>query len=151
VSTEPQATSRSLRQHAAGRSRVVSSDVSRDAHSTIIEASGRWRADRGSDNCDSPISGGGGLIIERGPLNGGELKATNPRAGSFLNCPRCGLSIRPKARGSTIEHCPRCLARASIQVKLFSSPLPPTELYREGSAPHAERSGVDPNRPDRLR
>jgi len=103
------------------------------------------------DDCDSPDSGDGGLIIERGPLKGGELNAASPRAMSFLNCPRCGLRVRQKARGSRIEHCPRCMARASIQVELFSSPLPPAELFREGSAPHAERFGVTPTRSDRLR
>ena len=100
------------------------------------------------DDCDSPDSGDGGLIIERGPLKGGELNAASPRAMSFLNRPRCGLRVRPKARGLRIEHCPRCMARASIQVELFSSPLPPAELFREGSAPHAERFGVTP--PDRT-
>lgn len=63
--------------------------------------------------------------------------AASARAVSFLNCPRCGLSIRPKASWLTIEHCPRCIARARIPIKLFSSPLPTTELYREGFAPNA--------------
>jgi len=143
VSTEPPATSRSPGQQTMGASGVASSDVPRDAH-TIIEVVQPRARRQASDDCDSPDSGGGGLIIERGPLKGGELNAASPRAGSFLNCPRCGLSIRPKARGSTIEHCPRCIARASIEVKLFSSPLPPAELYRQGSAPHAERSERSP-------
>ena len=59
------------------------------------------------------------------------------RAAIFLNCPRCGLSIRPKARWMTVEHCPRCLARARVAVKMFSSPLPTAALYREGGAPRA--------------
>jgi hypothetical protein len=143
VSTEPQAASTSLRQHAAGPSRVASSDVPRDAH-TISEAVQPRARRQASDDCDTPILGDGGLIIEQGPLKGGELNAASPRAVSFLNCPRCGLSIRPKARGSTIEHCPRCSTRASIQVKLFSSPLPTAELYRDGSAPNAEQSRVTP-------
>ena len=63
---------------------------------------------------------------------------------SFLNCPRCGLSIRPKARWLTIEHCPRCMALARIPVKLFSSTLPAAELYSEGSAPHAKLPGPSP-------
>ncbi len=68
----------------------------------------------------------------------------SPRAVSLLNCPRCGLSIRPKARGRGSSIARVAWARASIQVELFSSPLPPAELYREGSAPHAERFGVTP-------
>lgn len=141
MSTEPRATSKSLGQHAAGPARVPSSDVPRDAH-TIIEAVEPGARRQASDDRASPIRGDGGLIIERGPLKGCQLTAASPRGVLFLNCPRCGLSIRPKARGSKIEHCPRCMARASIQVKLFSSRLPPAELYREGSAPHAGRSGV---------
>lgn len=107
MSTEPPATSRSLRQHAAGPSRVSSSDLATEAH-TMIEV------------------------------------VASPRAVSLLNCRRCGLSIRSKARGSRIEHCPRCMGRASVQVELFSSPLSPAELYGEGSAPHAERPEVTP-------
>lgn len=57
----------------------------------------------------------------------------------FLNCPRCGLSIRPRARWLAIEHCPRCMARAQIPVSLFASPLPTAELYPDGSAPAVER------------
>ncbi|MFZ0383663.1 MAG: hypothetical protein WCD11_30145 [Solirubrobacteraceae bacterium] len=60
----------------------------------------------------------------------------------FLNCPRCGLSIRPRAPWLAIEHCPRCMARAQIPVTLFASPLPPAELYPEGSVPSVERRGA---------
>lgn len=56
---------------------------------------------------------------------------------SFLNCPRCGLSIRPKVSWLTVEFCPRCIARARTPVKLFCSTLPAAELYGEGSVPHA--------------
>jgi hypothetical protein len=69
-------------------------------------------------------------------------RAASRRAAPFLNCPRCGLSIRPKARWLTVEHCPRCLARARVAVKMFSSPLPAAELYREGGAPRADGSSA---------
>jgi len=36
----------------------------------------------------------------------------------LLRCPRCGLSIRPRARWLAVEHCPRCLARARLPVRL---------------------------------
>jgi hypothetical protein len=62
---------------------------------------------------------------------------------SFLNCPRCGLSLRPRAGWLTIEHCPRCMARARIPVTLFFSPLPTIELYREGFAPSAQSPATD--------
>lgn len=64
------------------------------------------------------------------------------RAASFLNCPCCGLSIRPSTRGLTVEHCPRCMAVAGIPVTLFSSALPAAELYRDGLTPRAEQRGV---------
>jgi hypothetical protein len=60
------------------------------------------------------------------------------RSGLFLNCPRCGLSIKPKARWLALEYCPRCMARARIPVKLFSSTLPAAELYDDNAAPNAE-------------
>jgi hypothetical protein len=60
---------------------------------------------------------------------------------SFLNCPRCGLSIRQRAGWLTIEHCPRCIARARVAVNLLSSPLPAVELYGERSEPHCEQRG----------
>jgi hypothetical protein len=70
------------------------------------------------------------------------------RASSFLNCPRCGLSIQPKVSWMTVEYCPRfeycprCMARARIPVKLFSSTLPAAQLYPEGSMPTAEYQGM---------
>jgi hypothetical protein len=67
-----------------------------------------------------------------------EDPAASRRAAPFLNCPRCGLSIRPKARWMTIERCPRCLARARVAVKLFRSSLPAAELYHEGGAPQPD-------------
>ena len=56
-----------------------------------------------------------------------------------LNCPRCGLTITPKARPLTAERCPRCLARNGIAVGLFASTLPADALYASGAAPDAGR------------
>jgi hypothetical protein len=39
----------------------------------------------------------------------------------YLNCPRCGLSIRPKADWLAVEHCPRCIARSRGLVRMFAS------------------------------
>jgi hypothetical protein len=64
------------------------------------------------------------------------------RTSSLLNCPRCGLSIRPKVSWLTVEHCPRCIARARIPVKLLSSTLRAEELYPEGRVPAAGAPGV---------
>ncbi|MDA0162626.1 hypothetical protein OM076_20295 [Solirubrobacter ginsenosidimutans] len=37
-------------------------------------------------------------------------------------CPRCGLSIRPRVRWLTVEHCPRCIALARIPVRMSTVP-----------------------------
>jgi hypothetical protein len=69
---------------------------------------------------------------------------TNRSAAPYVDCPRCGASITPRARWLTIKHCPRCLARARIAVRLFRSPLAATELYDTGSAPLADgRRGAE--------
>ena len=52
-----------------------------------------------------------------------------------LNCPRCGLTITPKAGRLTVEHCPRCMARGGITIGLFASTLPTDELYAADAAP----------------
>ena len=70
---------------------------------------------------------------------------------TFLNCPRCGLSIRPKVSWLTVEYCPRCMVRARTPVKLFSSTLPAAELYPEGSVPNAGPRGVTATIPGRSR
>jgi hypothetical protein len=73
------------------------------------------------------------------------------RASSFMDCPRCGLSIRPKASWLTVEYCPRCIARARTPVKLFSSTLPAAELYPESSVPTAGERGATTTIPARSR
>lgn len=66
---------------------------------------------------------------------GGREPSMPSTGGLFLNCPRCGLSIRPRRPWLAIEHCPRCLARARIPITLFSSTLPAAELYHPGCTP----------------
>lgn len=54
----------------------------------------------------------------------------------FLNCPRCGLSIRKRAdrpEWLTLEHCPRCLGRARIPVKLVSATGPGSDWHRSSA------------------
>lgn len=55
----------------------------------------------------------------------------------FLHCPRCGLSLKPRASWLEVDYCPRCLGRARIAVKLFSSPLSAEELYHRHFRPSA--------------
>ena len=80
-----------------------------------------------------------------------EDQLASPRAAPFSNCPRCGLSIRPKARWMAVEHCPRCVARARVAVKMFSSPLPAAELYEEGHAPASRRAGCSHDQSERFK
>lgn len=47
----------------------------------------------------------------------------------YLSCPRCRLSIRPRALSPHLVHCPRCAARTSTVVELFASPLRAERLY----------------------
>jgi hypothetical protein len=55
-----------------------------------------------------------------------------------LNCPRCGFSIKLRASWLTVEHCPRCIARSGIAVRLFALPLPISGLDAAGAEPDTE-------------
>jgi hypothetical protein len=46
----------------------------------------------------------------------------------YLNCSRCGLSIRVRFASIEAENCPRCLARSRITQPLFRSQLTIAEL-----------------------
>ncbi len=54
---------------------------------------------------------------------------------SYLNCPRCGLSIEVRSPLLAIRHCPRCIGRSRTVVELFGSGLPVDALYAENSRP----------------
>jgi hypothetical protein len=77
--------------------------------------------------------------------------AANERATSFRICPRCGLSIKPRAGWLTVEYCPRCIARARIPVRLSTTPLPSSELDRDGFEPNTGNDGQSAARRDRDR
>ncbi|HXO08684.1 MAG TPA: hypothetical protein VN880_11660 [Solirubrobacteraceae bacterium] len=59
----------------------------------------------------------------------------------YLNCPRCGLTVTPKADWLAVEHCPRCIARRGSVVRLFASTLPADALYAADARPDAD--GLD--------
>lgn len=54
--------------------------------------------------------------------------------GQYLTCPRCRLSIRPRAPSLQLVHCPRCVARTRTLVELFASTLPAERLYSDEDA-----------------
>lgn len=39
----------------------------------------------------------------------------------YLTCPRCGLTIRPRASSPLLDSCPRCLGRTGITVPMYST------------------------------
>lgn len=41
---------------------------------------------------------------------------------SYLNCPRCRLSIRIRAPYLVMRNCPRCLAHAGLPTPMYVSP-----------------------------
>lgn len=43
---------------------------------------------------------------------------------SYLNCPRCRLSIRIRASYLVMRNCPRCLAHAGLPTPMYVSPSP---------------------------
>ncbi len=50
---------------------------------------------------------------------------------SYMNCPRCGLSVELRSDQTTWENCPRCLGQAGISVPIYVSPrLPAIEPVR---------------------
>jgi hypothetical protein len=57
--------------------------------------------------------------------------------GPYLNCPRCGLSIRVRLPWLAMTHCPRCIARAHTAVELFGSDVSASIVYANGSLPVA--------------
>jgi hypothetical protein len=78
-------------------------------------------------------------------VRGRQPKRQHDAEAAFLNCSRCGLSIRVWFASLEIQHCPRCLARARLLQPLFRSPLPLTTLCGDERAPELE-SQVDVSR-----
>ena len=67
-----------------------------------------------------------------------ELRSAAAPSRWYLNCPRCGLTITPRVRSLATRQCPRCLARTSTTVELFSSRLPADVLYAADSLPSGD-------------
>jgi hypothetical protein len=43
---------------------------------------------------------------------------------TYLNCPRCKLAIPRSRTRLRLEHCPRCIARARMPIRLYEAPEP---------------------------
>ena len=48
---------------------------------------------------------------------------------SYLNCPRCGLSVEAHAGQAVEVSCPRCRGRANVVVPMYETdrPRPPVD------------------------
>ena len=57
---------------------------------------------------------------------------------TYLNCPRCGLSVVERPSRATEAICPRCHGRAGLLVPMYATdrPRPPAEADAE-PAPRA--------------
>jgi hypothetical protein len=50
-----------------------------------------------------------------------------------MNCLRCGLVIRLRVAWLTLEHCPRCVAKAGVVIPMSVSDGPPTWSFAQKS------------------
>ena len=73
-------------------------------------------------------------------MAGSDREKSNGVAASFLNCPRCGLTIKARAPWLAIRYCPRCLARGQTIVELLHSRRGAAGLQADGPV-RRERSG----------
>jgi hypothetical protein len=54
---------------------------------------------------------------------------------SYVNCPRCRLTVRLRDDALTPEYCPRCAARHGVQAKVFLSSTPARLFVRPEAEP----------------
>ena len=55
---------------------------------------------------------------------------------SYLNCPRCGLSVETHpADREAVVYCPRCRGRANLRVPMYETdrPRPPVQAAEQTS------------------
>jgi hypothetical protein len=58
---------------------------------------------------------------------------------SYVNCPRCRLTVRLRPDAMTPEHCPRCEAKHGVQSKVYLSPTPARLFQRASTTGPAPR------------
>ena len=54
---------------------------------------------------------------------------------SYLNCPRCRLTVRLSAYALAPEHCPRCEAKHGVRERVVLSPKPSRLFQRPLATP----------------
>jgi hypothetical protein len=65
---------------------------------------------------------------------------------SYVNCPRCRLTVRLPHDALTPEFCPRCAARHGVQSKVYLSPTP-ARLFSRPAEVGVPEVTVPPARP----
>lgn len=78
------------------------------------------------------------LALAHDEMSGLQPKGRYDADVAFLNCSRCGLSIRVRFASLEVEHCPRCLVRERLLQPLFRSPLPLTALCGNEHTPELD-------------
>lgn len=63
--------------------------------------------------------------------------STSNSSTTYLNCPRCGLSIARSSQRRAITHWLRCARRSRTVVELFRSRLSADLVYADSALPHA--------------
>jgi hypothetical protein len=67
---------------------------------------------------------------------------------SYMNCPRCGLTIGLRAPSLMLDRCPRCLARARAAIPMYLTDDPPVNRERDDGSRDPTRDGAPvPTRP----
>jgi hypothetical protein len=62
---------------------------------------------------------------------------------SYVNCPRCRLTVRLRFDSLAPEHCPRCEARHGVKEPVFLSPVPSRLFQRPDQVAAAEAPGAE--------
>jgi hypothetical protein len=56
---------------------------------------------------------------------------------SYLNCPRCGLSLEVHAGPAPEVICPRCIGRANVHVPMYETDRPRPPMPAREPTPQA--------------
>jgi hypothetical protein len=54
---------------------------------------------------------------------------------AYMNCARCGLVIRLRVSWLTLEHCPRCVAKAGVVIPMYVSDGPSAWSLAQNPSP----------------
>jgi hypothetical protein len=66
---------------------------------------------------------------------------------SYVNCPRCRLTVRLRFDALAPEHCPRCEARHGVKEPVFLTPTPSRLFQRAPVVPTTRGPGRAPAAP----